>query len=185
MVQIKRQLLQNIAIFGALSSATLDFLLHRAIEVECLQGDYFFKEGDVAQSIYVLERGEVAVLKRWEDRYYLLRELKAGACFGEMALMDMHPRSAGVRALCDAEAFKISSTALFELYQHDLEQFTLFQMNLGREVSRRLREADERIFQCRVNSEFRIQEPGYPEFVSSMPNNLSSASITRRSGQSK
>ena len=32
---------------------------------------------------------------------------------------------------------------------HDLEQFTLIQMNLGREVSRRLRDADEELFRLR------------------------------------
>jgi len=169
MVQIKLQLLQDIAIFGGLSPDALDFLLRRATEVRRARGEYFFREGDAAQSIYVLEGGQVAVLKRWEERHYLLGELGAGACFGEMALMDMHPRSAGVLALRDAVAFKIGSAALFELYQHDLEQFTLLQMNLGREVSRRLREADERIFHCRVSPEIRGREPGYQEFRALSP----------------
>ena len=42
---------------------------------------------------------------------------------------------------------------MLELYQHDLEQFTLLQMNLGREVSRRLREADERLFRMQMDAE--------------------------------
>jgi CRP-like cAMP-binding protein len=168
MVQIKLQMLQNIAIFGALSSDTLDFLLRRATEVRCACGEYFFQEGDAAHSIYVLECGKAAVLKQWEDDQYLLGELSAGACFGEMALMDMHSRSAGVLAIQDAVAFKIGSAALLELYQRNMEQFTLFQMNLGREVSRRLRKADERIFHCRVDPEIRGQMPGYPKFANAV-----------------
>jgi CRP/FNR family cyclic AMP-dependent transcriptional regulator len=50
----------------------------------------------------------------------------------------------------DSVAFKIGADALLALYDHDLEQFTLLQMNLGREVSRRLRFTDEQLFRCRM-----------------------------------
>ena len=32
------------------------------------------------------------------------------------------------------------------LYEHDIEQFALIQMNIGREVCRRLRQTDEALF---------------------------------------
>jgi hypothetical protein len=38
------------------------------------------------------------------------------------------------------------------VYQKNLEQLTLIYMNMGREVSRRLREADERMFQARIEA---------------------------------
>jgi CRP-like cAMP-binding protein len=82
-----------------------------------------------------------------------------------MALMDMHPRSASVLATTDAVAIKLDASALLDLYQQDLDQFTLFQMNLGREVSRRLREADERMFRWRVSPEARSALPAYEEFT--------------------
>ena len=169
MIHIKQQLLKDIALFGALSEDTLMFLLHRASEIRCPRGDYVFREGDPAQSIYVLESGRLAVLKRWGGRQYLLGQLEAGACFGEMALMDMHPRSASVLALADSLTFKIGAPALLELYQHDLEQFALLQMNLGREVSRRLREADERMFRWRVSPQARSELPAFPEFTGDPP----------------
>ena len=43
-------------------------------------------------------------------------------------------------------AIEITSTSLMDVYQHDIEQFALIQMNMGREVSRRLREVDEQLF---------------------------------------
>ena len=166
MVQIKRQLLQNIAIFGALSQNALDFLLARAEEIDCPHGDYVFREGDKARSIYVLESGRVAILKTWQSKQFLLGHLEAGACFGEMALMDMHPRSASVLAVEDLQAFKVGAAAILELYQLDLEQFTLLQMNLGREVSRRLREADERMFRWQVGSQGPANLPVFPKLAS-------------------
>ena len=159
MVHPYRELLQNISVFGALSTDALDFLLQRSIVVACSKGECFFCEGDQAQSVYILETGRVSVLKHWQGRGYLLRHLEPGACFGEMALMDMYPRSASVLAETDSSAFKISSAALLDLYRHDLEQFTLLQMNLGREVSRRLRKADERVFHMQMTAEAADREP--------------------------
>ena len=44
-------------------------------------------------------------------------------------------------------------TTAVEMDEEQHEQFALLQMNLGREVSRRLRESDERMFLWRVSSE--------------------------------
>ena len=35
---------------------------------------------------------------------------------------------------------------LYQVYEQDLKQFALIQMNMGREVTRRLREADNQLF---------------------------------------
>ena len=53
------------------------------------------------------------------------------------------------RANGDCRALLLDSEGLLQLCEHDLEQFTLIQMNLGREVSRRLRDADEELFRLR------------------------------------
>ena len=76
----------------------------------------------------------------------VLRHMNAGDCFGEMALIDLSPRSASAVALESSEALQITPSMLFELYRHDIEQFTLIQMNMGRELSRRLRRMDELLF---------------------------------------
>jgi CRP/FNR family cyclic AMP-dependent transcriptional regulator len=151
-MQHQRQLLENIPIFGALSAATRDFLLQRATTESRQAGAFFFREKEPAQSVYVLESGRVAVTKQLNDEEFVLRHLQPGACFGEMAIMDMFPRSASVKAIEDSRAFKIGAAALMDLYTHDLEQFTLLQMNFGREVCRRLRDADERNFQLKTQT---------------------------------
>jgi hypothetical protein len=50
------------------------------------------------------------------------------------------------------QAIELSGASLLGIYEKDLEQFTLIQMNMGREVSRRLRDADERLFQAKLGS---------------------------------
>ena len=142
--------LQRMPIFGGIRAEVLEFLLERSSTASVSDGEYFFREGDKAQSVFVLEAGRVAVLKLWEGREHLLSRLGAGDCFGEMALMDLFPRSASVLAEEPCTALEISTGAFFQVYEKDLEQFALMQMNLGREVSRRLRMADERLFRMKM-----------------------------------
>ncbi len=60
------------------------------------------------------------------------------------------PRSACVIAITDCSAIELTPQALAELFERDAEQFALIQMNIGREVCRRLRAADERLFRIRM-----------------------------------
>ncbi|PWT73574.1 MAG: cyclic nucleotide-binding protein [Proteobacteria bacterium] len=150
MQQARIEALQRMPIFGGIRADVLEFLVARSSTARVLDGIYFFREGDKAQSVFVLESGRVAVLKLWEGREHLLSRLGPGDCFGEMALMDLFPRSASVLAEEPCTALELSTGAFFEIYQKDLEQFALMQMNLGREVSRRLRTADERLFRMKM-----------------------------------
>jgi CRP/FNR family transcriptional regulator, cyclic AMP receptor protein len=139
-------LLQGMPVFGGIRADALELLLAQARLVEVAAQAYFFREGDQAQAMYVLERGRAAVLKAWEGRDYLLHYLGAGDCLGEMALMDLFPRSASVRAVLDCSAIEITPGDMLRLAQADMEQFALIQMNIGREVCRRLRATDELLF---------------------------------------
>lgn len=140
------ELLQGMPIFGAIDDDALHFLLEQAREVVVPAGDYFFRENDQAQSMFVLEEGSAEVIKGWQGNDTVLHRLGAGDCFGEMALMDLFPRSASVRAVEDCRAIELSAADLLRLFEHDAEQFALIQMNIGREVCRRLRATDELLF---------------------------------------
>ncbi len=142
-------LLQAMPIFGALDDEALECLLEDAPGVRRDVGEYWFREGDAAQCLYVIEQGTVEVQKRWQGRDWPLHRLHAGDCFGEMALMDLCPRSASVLTVEPCRAITIASSALHRLAQRNMEQFALLQMNLGREVCRRLRATDELLFRLR------------------------------------
>jgi CRP/FNR family cyclic AMP-dependent transcriptional regulator len=146
-VNTRTDLLQQMAVFGALRADVLEFLLAESRTVALRRGEFFCHQGESGESMFVLERGSVEILKeRAGAEPHVIRALGAGDCFGEMALMDLSPRSASVRALEDCVAIEISIATLLRLAQKDIEQFALIEMNMGRELSRRLREADERLF---------------------------------------
>lgn len=148
--QARIELLQSMAIFGSIRADTLEFLLGVSRIRELKDAEYFFHEGDAADSAFVLESGRVQMLKSWEGRQYELQILESGNSFGEVALIDLEPRTSTVRALDVCSAIELSADSLFRLYQRDQKQFTLIQMNMAREVCRRLRHAYQRLFEIHV-----------------------------------
>jgi len=167
MLAARIELMQQMPIFGAISAEAIEFLLEPAPVIRVAAGDFFCREGDPADCMYVLERGRVTVSKSWQGRQLLLRHFSQGDCFGEMALLDLSPRSASVRADEDCSAIRITPDNLLRLFEHDAEQFALIQMNIGREISRRLRLTDELLFRARMGEA--LEEP---ERVHTLPGPL-------------
>lgn len=151
-------------IFGAIDSRALEILLQGTVSVEIRAGEYFFRQGEAADAMFVLESGRVAVVKHWEGHDYRLGQRGVGDCFGEMALIDLFPRSASVVALEDCSALRLTNADLYRVYESDIEQFALIQMNISRELSRRLRIADDRLF--RVHHD----PAGYDDKILGLPN---------------
>jgi CRP/FNR family cyclic AMP-dependent transcriptional regulator len=143
-------LLQSMPLFGGVDANTVRTLLAVCPVVSVAANDFFFREYDEADAMFVLEFGKAVVLKSWYGKDYALHTLKVGDCFGEMAIMDRCPRSASVRAAEDRSAIRISPANLHQIYVQDLKQFALIQMNMGREVCRRLRDANQRLFGAKM-----------------------------------
>jgi CRP-like cAMP-binding protein len=59
-----------------------------------------------------------------------------------MSIIDIHPRSASVRAVSSAQLLALSTRALDELYRHNIKGYLIMVLNITRELSRRLRVAD-------------------------------------------
>ncbi len=144
--------LQQMPVFGGISQDVLKFILAKATVISFEKGEHIIREGDKAASMFVLAEGAVAVVRNWQDREHVLSELGQGDCFGEMSIMDLMPRCASIVAITACKVIEIPNSCFGELYEHDREQFTMLQMNMGREVSRRLRETEEILFQYMMES---------------------------------
>ena len=155
------ELLQQMPIFGAVREDALEFLLEPTRSRSVAAGAYFFREQEPADCMFVLESGRVAVLKQWRGREMFVRHLGQGDCFGEMALLDLFPRSAAVRAEQDCKAIEVTPGDLLRLFERDAEQFALIQMNIGREICRRLRTTDELLFQATMGEAQAVAETNF------------------------
>lgn len=152
------RLLQATPFFGAVADESIDLILQLSKTIELNNGENFFHQGDHGDSLFLLEKGRAVIYKEAKQREYPLRYVKDGDCFGELALIDFSPRSASVRAEIPCRAIEIPASALHKLYQHNNEQFLIIQMNMAREVSRRLRDADNRWFIHQLNEHFKSEE---------------------------
>jgi CRP-like cAMP-binding protein len=81
-----------------------------------------------------------------------------------MALLDLFPRSAAVRAVDDCVAIELAPTDLLRVFEHDSEQFALIQMNIGREMCRRLRTTDEMLFEALMGDKLPTADTNFQAF---------------------
>jgi CRP-like cAMP-binding protein len=127
-----------------MSEPVLARLLGATRRVTVAPGDRLLEEGEAAASLFVVLEGELEICKRGRNgAEFCLAVLRAGDCVGEMSLIDIQPRSATVRAVSAATLLTLDNAAIARLYGTDLEVYTLLVLNIAREISRRLRQADQ------------------------------------------
>jgi CRP-like cAMP-binding protein len=73
------------------------------------KGDIIFHEGQPSDHFYILQKGEVEVSIRKNEKRVVIGTLGPGEFFGEMGLLSSEPRSASCRALAYVEVARISN----------------------------------------------------------------------------
>lgn len=135
--------LRQMPVFGGLTDEELAKVVSLATTKQVARGTLVVRQGDLAKELFVIQQGAMEVsAKIGDDEERILSRLGAGDCFGEMALIDIQPRSASVRALEDSVLISLSNKAFRSLSGWNLQTYTLIVLNLAREISRRLRRAD-------------------------------------------
>jgi CRP-like cAMP-binding protein len=100
-------------------------------------GAVIVHEGEPGNCMYVVQSGQVEVVREGGGRERRLGLISEGGFFGEMAIFETEMRSATVRALGDARVLTIDKKALLRRIQED----PLLALNLLKTLSARLREA--------------------------------------------
>ncbi len=100
-------------------------------------GETIVEEHETAERFFIIEKGKIQIVKRFEDGTLLeLGVHSDGEFFGEMALLDEGRRSATVRA--------VEATAVLEIARPDFETLIykspVLAYSIMRELSSRLRE---------------------------------------------
>ena len=123
-------------------SDTQDFLglFRHDTDVKALAaGDFLFRRGDPAESLYVVKSGELQI----GDGNVIYETVTAGGIVGEMALVDGEPRSASVKALSATEVIPIDQKRFLFMVQ----QTPFFAIRLMRVITQRLRTMNARFAQ--------------------------------------
>ena len=106
-----------------------------------LPGDFIFREGEYGKVAYVIEEGDIELVKFTGEDYITLAEISKGALFGEMAIIDGSPRSGSARAK--------TSCILREVSEEQLKQYLSASPQTSLDMMRRLagyaRSANEKL----------------------------------------
>ena len=149
--------LHSHSLFGGITEDQISSIRHFFVMEEFGEGEFIEREGKPGDRIYFIIEGEVEILKKIEKSGNLSRifQFTEGDVFGEMELIDVQPCAASVRALKPTKALTLSNKGLYQISKYDLKVFSLMIMNLARDISRRLRKADEIIALCPENNKLK------------------------------
>jgi len=144
--EVDREFLARTPIFAGLPERVIDLIAGSIRLVHASAGEELLREGDPARSMFVVYDGEIEIFKGGKGRpEQTLAMLRQGDCVGEMSLIDIQPRSATARARGAAVLYVLELADIAKLYGSDVEAYALLILNISREISRRLRCADELI----------------------------------------
>jgi len=166
------QLFRRMPVFDGVATQTLEWLLESSAKINLAAGEYLFREGDAADSFFVILDGAVATERIWQGDPVELQRLSVGDCVGEMAVIEVQSRSASARAIDDVTVVEVSRTTLQRLHQQNLEQYSILMVNMGQEVSRRLYKANDRLFQLVQTSSANLDDAREGEMLRTLMEHL-------------
>ncbi len=103
--------LKNTELFAETPENVLTNIAPIMREVSYHEGQIIFDKGDLGTSMFVIYDGEVGIY----DGKVQLATFGRGDVFGELALLDAEPRSAGVVGLSDVQLFRIDQGDFYDL----------------------------------------------------------------------
>jgi CRP-like cAMP-binding protein len=104
-------------LFGALDPASLHSLVGKARVVSLEAGQVLFRQGDQANSLYIVVDGAVVPIAEGERRRKLA-VLERGDFFGEIGLIAKQPRNATIEALVESKLLAIDHPVVCGLIAH-------------------------------------------------------------------
>jgi len=110
------------------------------------KGDRIVTMGEKGDSLFIVKSGEAIVTRDdGQGKEETLAVLGEGDHFGEIALIDMQPRSADVSAMVDSKFLEIKRKDLEDLFSHDSSLAAKVYHSFALTLCRRLRDANENV----------------------------------------
>ena len=101
-------------------------------------GERIFEQGDLGTEMFIIQEGEVEIVKHIGGESHVLSQLEKGDFFGEMAILEALPRTADAVARSDVRVVAINGSRFDEMLRKNPE----VAVRIIRKYSERLREAN-------------------------------------------
>jgi len=105
-----------------------------ANERTLVTGEYLFREGESAEYGYVVKGGVIEIVKVSQEGEVILSKMGPGNIFGELAIIDGSPRSAGARAAEDSVVTEIRSDTFLKYIREKPNAVLKIMQNLAKEI---------------------------------------------------
>lgn len=109
-------------------------------------GEVIIRQGESGDCMYVIQSGEVEILRDKDDKQIQIAVRKTGDFFGEMALFSRELRSATVKALGEARVLTVDKKNLLKSIQKDPS----LAFRIIETLSKRVRDLSEEITPYKV-----------------------------------
>jgi CRP-like cAMP-binding protein len=113
------------------------------------RGTVLFNEGDEGEEMYIIRSGQVAIKKRVPHGEKVVAVLEKGDFFGEMAVLERIPRTAGAELMEDGDLIVIGSDVFGDMVKSNPE----VAVRMLRKYSLRLRETTKMIEELAAKAE--------------------------------
>ena len=138
--------LKGSELFSRLELETIETIGRRCEIVRFNEGEIIFREGDLADFMYIIGEGEAGVYKLMGQTEHRLMGLGVGAHFGEMAMISSARRSATIKATSALLCARMDEAAFDALMEADAR----FAQRMLKALAERLRDTDEAAMQDMV-----------------------------------
>jgi CRP-like cAMP-binding protein len=129
-----QEFMRAVPLFAGLLPSELDRVALVMNPLQVSTGDVVCNQGEPGHEFYVIADGEAAI----ERDGHTVAKLSTGDYFGELALLDLGPRSATVRALTDARLYVLHEQSFAAV----LNEVPALAQKLLAAMAARLREAE-------------------------------------------
>jgi len=117
--------------------------------LEIKRNELVFREFEPGNSLYIIKNGFVKIVKAAHDgSEKVLSVFKNGDFFGEMALFDGKPRSAGAKTSCDTELWEISKSDFVQIIRESPVTALKLVTSLVKHLSERFRSIDDKLVEA-------------------------------------
>ena len=111
----KLALLRQMELLQGIDTADVELIAQQMTDEFYTDGDVVVREGDPGDRMFLLLTGTMHVYVERDDKVITYARLRAGQCFGEMALIESAPRSATVQAEASSHCFTLSRQGFLDL----------------------------------------------------------------------
>ena len=133
--------LREVEIFKNVDTERLAVIAEIAKEIGVVSGETVAREGEIGESLYIIKKGSLRIVKEKDGKQYTLKKILQGECFGVFGILGKRRRSSGAVATED--------TALLEIKKNEFKKVLLsnpeIAYNILEILSQQINELDNEI----------------------------------------